>query len=421
MLQRDRHLEGVARRGLVQGQGRQRIERPRGQVVGVDQIDPRPAAARGVVGRDVGRHRDDAEPCARQVAEVLRRHPVELLGDPGGVFQQLVRGLGVELRVGAQEVQELGERALEPAGLHGLQHLGVDLGHLVQTQLVDPFRRHVGGGELQDLGLVVGLAVGQRIGAQRRLGVGDILVVEEAEQGLVGRDHLAADRLDRLRFQLRLLGGGDVVGELGEGAEEDGVFRRLGLGDGADRGVAALQRHLGRGEAALQPRTHVVFLVVEVARDLAHLRDEVTVLLGGFERPPRRADDVGPEGGVGGQGLLVVLVALAVDVDLDLGLVDLVIDLLGGRQLGFADGVELLHHLGPVGQARLLGGEVDLGQVGGDLALVLVAFAALGLTPGPFGGVDALELGVGGARSNRVLGVGGGCAGQDGRQATYAC
>jgi predicted lysophospholipase L1 biosynthesis ABC-type transport system permease subunit len=53
VLERERHLEGVSRRGFVQGERSQVVQRPAGQVVGVDQVDPGSAAPAGVERRQV--------------------------------------------------------------------------------------------------------------------------------------------------------------------------------------------------------------------------------------------------------------------------------------------------------------------------------------------------------------------------------
>src|SRR3546814_6319193 len=61
ILRRKRHLEGVPRRAFVQRQRGQRIERPRGQVPGVHQIDAGSAAAAGIEGRQLVGHGLDRE------------------------------------------------------------------------------------------------------------------------------------------------------------------------------------------------------------------------------------------------------------------------------------------------------------------------------------------------------------------------
>src|SRR3546814_2027829 len=72
ILRRKRQLEGVPRRAFVQRQRGQRIERPRGQVPGVHQIDAGSAAAAGIEGRQLVGHGLDREAAARQTSEILR-------------------------------------------------------------------------------------------------------------------------------------------------------------------------------------------------------------------------------------------------------------------------------------------------------------------------------------------------------------
>ena len=74
---------------------------------------------------------------ARQPADRVTQLPVHPLGDIGGEAHQLVRRLGVELRIGAQEDEELLERARKAAALHHLLHLGMDPRHLLEADLVD--------------------------------------------------------------------------------------------------------------------------------------------------------------------------------------------------------------------------------------------------------------------------------------------
>ncbi len=151
VFHRQRHLHRMARRGFMKRQRDLRVERAARQVVGVDEVDPRTAATAGIERCDVVRHRLDGEAAARHVAEELVRLAVELLGDPGGAIEQLVRGLGIELRIGAQEVQEGLEVALELDLAHHFVHLRTDARHFAEAGLVDLFRRPVERDELGDL------------------------------------------------------------------------------------------------------------------------------------------------------------------------------------------------------------------------------------------------------------------------------
>ena len=61
----------------------------------------------------------------------------------------------VELRIGAQEVDELGEGATEVGPAHHLLHLGADARDLGEAHVVDLARGEIGGREAADLLLIV--------------------------------------------------------------------------------------------------------------------------------------------------------------------------------------------------------------------------------------------------------------------------
>ena len=111
----------VARHGLVQRERLERVERTALERVGVDPVGPgagaverrADVAAAGVLRGEVVGHGLDAVRLARQPAEERRQLAVHALRDPGRLLQELVGGLRVEARVAAQELEELGERALE--------------------------------------------------------------------------------------------------------------------------------------------------------------------------------------------------------------------------------------------------------------------------------------------------------------------
>ena len=65
-FERQRRLEAVTRRALVQRQRCDRVERARRQVVGVHQARLEPAASAGVDGRQRIGHRPDAVAAPRQ-------------------------------------------------------------------------------------------------------------------------------------------------------------------------------------------------------------------------------------------------------------------------------------------------------------------------------------------------------------------
>ncbi|KAG1167058.1 hypothetical protein G6F35_017861 [Rhizopus arrhizus] len=131
----------------MQGQRRQVVQRARWQVVGIEPVGAHATTAGGPERRDVRRHRHDGEARARQ-RHVLAQLAVSPLGDPRRARQQLFRGLGVELRIGTQEGQELGEAALELHLPDDVVHLALDASDFAQADAVDLVRRQVQRGVL---------------------------------------------------------------------------------------------------------------------------------------------------------------------------------------------------------------------------------------------------------------------------------
>ena len=146
-LARERALGVMARRRLVQRQRRQHVERPVLQRIGVDPVLPgraeraRVVAAARVVRRERRRNGLHGVGCARNAAEEVRHAPVDLARDPGGMPEQLLRRRRVELRVGAQEHEELREAALEADLANDRLHLAADARDLREAGLVDLLRR----------------------------------------------------------------------------------------------------------------------------------------------------------------------------------------------------------------------------------------------------------------------------------------
>ena len=136
-LGRQGHLERVSWRRFVQGQGGQRIKRPRRQVISVDQIDAGAAAAGGVEGRHLRRHRPDGESGPRQTAEPVGGLAIEGLGDPGGPIEQRLGRRHVEPRIGAQEGEEGGKIAAELHLGHHRRHPLANTGDFGEANGVD--------------------------------------------------------------------------------------------------------------------------------------------------------------------------------------------------------------------------------------------------------------------------------------------
>jgi hypothetical protein len=99
-----------------------------------------------------------------------------------------------------------------------------------------------------------------------------------------------------------------------------------------------------------------------IARDVAHLRDPVFVIVQRFERSPRRVTKIGPEGRIGVRRHFEVTKFLIGDKILDLRPINIVIDLLLRRKLCAWDSIELVQHILPVFQSHLLRSRVYFRQ-----------------------------------------------------------
>ena len=183
-----------------------------------------------VGGGGVGRagRRDCAQPVGRagQLAEKLHETWIDALGDREVGVEQLLRGLVVELRVGAQEHEEFLQRALEAHLILDLDHLGADACHLGETDGVDLLGGEPGqGGVVSDAFAVV-------VGALRRTGDADartrgrqIALDERGLQAPIGGQHRVCDRGTPCGLEPRAVGGADPVREALEGRVERALLR----------------------------------------------------------------------------------------------------------------------------------------------------------------------------------------------------
>ena len=285
-LGRERVLEVMTRHRLVQGERFERVEGPAGEVVRVDPVDAGldavvrggHVAAGGVLRRHVVRDRLDRVGDPRQGREEGRQLAVHRLGDPGGALQQLLRGLRIEARIGAQEVEELGVGTLEAGLADHFLHLGPDPRDLAEADLVHLLRRQVEGGEPAHLVRVVGLPVRQVGGADGLPGPRQVLADEEVVETLVGRH-------DRVRNRGLGIGQDPLAVHLSHRRRHllerrpEGAVLRVVDDVGGDRVLVALEGHSRQGEAALDPRAHVALLLLEVGRDRPHPGDVVVVVV----------------------------------------------------------------------------------------------------------------------------------------------
>jgi len=133
----------------MRGQGGQLIKRALVQRIGVDQIGsgkalfsvPAGIAPGRIARRNRRRHRFDAVGQARQRREIARQQGVEPLAHLGGFFEQFLRRLGIELRIRAQEGDEVLETAVKFDFSNNLVHFGADARDLRLAELMNFFRR----------------------------------------------------------------------------------------------------------------------------------------------------------------------------------------------------------------------------------------------------------------------------------------
>ena len=123
-----RDLSRMARRRFVQGQRRQRIQRPRRQVVRIEQVPVGGAATERIELRDFRRCLHDREALLRQSSEVLMDDPVEGLARICSFGQQLTLRRRVELRTRAHELEQTRQ-------VTGIAELGGDVLHLLPDLL----------------------------------------------------------------------------------------------------------------------------------------------------------------------------------------------------------------------------------------------------------------------------------------------
>ena len=215
-LHSHRDLELVPRPALVAHQHLDVVSRAGLRFVEIDaDVAGHAAVARGRhrvggigVGRERGRNRTHAVGDARQDPDArdLDQVRIHALGRCTIGLEQLFRALVIEPGAGAQVVQELPVGPLEAdLSEHGL-HLAVDALHLLQAELVDLGRAHVGGREVVHQIGVVGLAVRQAGDADVFAGAGQVFVLEELLETLVGRVHHIGDGFLRRGTQSGLLG-----------------------------------------------------------------------------------------------------------------------------------------------------------------------------------------------------------------------
>jgi hypothetical protein len=220
------------------------------QRIGVGEVISGPAGFHGtglIVSRGlrlgcVVRNFDDPVRRPRQLPEQAGQFRVGTLGDIAVFAHQILRVRVVETRVGAQEVQEFLETALEAHGLDDHIHFGADAFHFAQANFVDLLRCHLRGGAHGHIVPVPGLAVGAIPGGNGFTRTGQVLVFCELKQFFVGgHDLLAVDVLCTLTqgFGLQGINGGRDFHE---------AFQQRTLARIIDQLALNLLRHVPQGD-----------------------------------------------------------------------------------------------------------------------------------------------------------------------------
>jgi len=136
-------------------------------------------------------------------------HAVGALGDIGRHAHQLVGRLRVELRVGAEELEIVLERALEPALAHRLSHCGIDPRDFLEADLVDLLGAEVERRELTDIRAIISVTLRHFASRKSLPRLREIFVADEAEQLAVGGHHRLPDRRRRFPAKRLPFGRGD--------------------------------------------------------------------------------------------------------------------------------------------------------------------------------------------------------------------
>ena len=398
----ERRLQAVAGTALVQHQRGQRVEGPCRQVIGVHYTTLEAAIAAGAERRHRSRGRQDGEAIAGQQPQGVFELAVDLVGDVGGARDQLVRGLGVELRVILQKVQKRREVTLPSGLLHGLVHVDVDSRHLGHANRVNLFWREIECREFADLGLVIGAPVGEVVGRQRGARMGNIFVAHERQQLCIGRRHRLGNDDPRLGAQRSAVLVGNPRWHLAQGNEE-WIFFRIRDGEGRNGALASRDGHARRCEAALEPGAHIRNLLIEIAWNVAHTADVGTVFRHAIQTTARSKRC--PERTAAGKGRFIIAKFLLGDECLEHGSQNRGVNLLR-RDLVLGNGIQCGEHVAPILGPPALAPRVDMRKIAGACRHVVVRIGELLHPPGPFGLVQSLHLQISrrGARCRRRAG-----------------
>ena len=286
-----RELEVVTRHRLVQRERHHFPGRPRFGFVQVDVVIARAGAVGGTglivrsggVGRRGGRNLAHAVGLARNVPEDTHQLRVDPFCRRPVSVQQLVRGLVEKFRVIPQVGEKLGQRALEPQFGLELLHRAVQARNFLQTRFVDLVHVQVGGRLEANQEAVVGLAIGQVAGGDRRTRPWQVLVLQVGLQLAERRYEPVADGRPGVGLQRTPIGFGDAVGELQERTIEGAAGRVI---DHLLRDLRryALHQHARRRVGSLGSLLHQRDRLIDMVGKRRHAGEVFAVIGGDPER-----------------------------------------------------------------------------------------------------------------------------------------
>lgn len=226
------YLKMVAGDGLVQGEG---DHFPFGAGVEGIGVGIEVAGATGlkratiIIGGGlgffgIGRDGNDTVGQARQATEDADEFGVDPFADVTVACEQGLRGVIVELRVGAEEFAEGGEAALEASRDDDRVHLGADAFDLGLAEVEDLIGGHVGGDVVFDALGVPGLTVGEVGHGDGFAAGGDVIVDDVVMHALEGGGDVVFISVNGGELEYGLVGVRDVAADVFDASQDGGVF-----------------------------------------------------------------------------------------------------------------------------------------------------------------------------------------------------
>ncbi len=148
---------------------------------------------------------------AGQRAKHFHQVRIDRLGQRLVSHKQLFRRLVKELWIGAQELEKLVARSLEPGLLHDPIHFDIDARHFLQSDLVHLFRSFIRGGVVANHLRVQRFAMGKLPCAHLFITRGQILVYKELLKFCERRHNLLLHGLARCLLEPLLINLADLL------------------------------------------------------------------------------------------------------------------------------------------------------------------------------------------------------------------